>query len=134
MRAIRPASPAHPVDRHVGHVLRLRRRALGLSQKAVAARLGVTFQQVQKYERGDNRISASTLHCLTLILDLPVTAFFDGLAAPSGETAGSRGASLVSEMIATPDGPALAEAFLKLPPGPVRFRLAALARAIGEAR
>jgi transcriptional regulator with XRE-family HTH domain len=133
MRAIRPASSAHPVDRHVGQVLRLRRRALGLSQQAVAARLGVTFQQVQKYERGANRISASALHGLTLILDLPVAAFFDGLTAPAGDTASQRGRDLVAELVAMPDGPALAEAFLALPPGPVRWRLAALARAVADA-
>lgn len=133
----RPPSPppadVHPVDRHVGQRARARRRMLQLSQSAVAARLGVSFQQLQKYERGTNRISASTLHALSLALDLPVARFFEGLPEPdAGDDDGGR--DLVAEMIAAPEGSALAEAFLRLPPGPIRRRLTALARAIGAAR
>lgn len=126
--AVRPA--VHPVDRHVGQVIRARRRALQLSQTAVAEKLGVSFQQLQKYERGTNRVSASALHGLSLALDLPMARFFDGLPEPEnpGE---ARGRDLVAEMVAAPEGPALAEAFLSLPPGQIRLRLTALARAIG---
>jgi transcriptional regulator with XRE-family HTH domain len=120
----------HPVDRHVGQVLRSRRRALALSQSAVAEPLGISFQQLQKYERGTNRVSASVLHGLSLVLDLPVARFFEGLPAPA-DLGRAHGRDLVAEMVATPEGPALAEAFLDLPPGPVRARLTALARAIG---
>jgi len=127
------ASGVHPVDRHVGQVLRARRRALQLTQATVAGRLGLSFQQLQKYERGTNRISASALHALSLVLDLPVARFFEGLPEPENPDDG-RGRDLVAEMIATPDGPALAEAFLRLPSGPVRNRLTALARAIGSAQ
>jgi len=123
----------HPVDRHVGQMLRARRRALQLSQSAVAARLGISFQQLQKYERGTNRVSASTLHALSLALDLPVARFFEGLPEPDSPNDG-RARDLVAEMVAAPEGPALAEAFLGLPPGPIRYRLAALARAIGAGR
>ncbi len=123
----------HPVDRHVGQVVRTRRRALQLSQSAVAQQLGISFQQLQKYERGTNRISASVLHGLSLVLDLPVARFFDGLPEPDDLDRG-RGRDLVAEMVAAPEGPALAEAFLDLPPGPIRTRLTALARAIGGAR
>jgi len=123
----------HPVDRHVGQVLRARRRAVGLSQTAVADRLGVSFQQLQKYERGTNRVSASTLHTLSLVLDLPVARFFDGLAEPENPS-NARGRDLVAELVAAPEGPALAEAFLNLPPGPIRTKLTALARAIGTGR
>jgi transcriptional regulator with XRE-family HTH domain len=133
-RQTRPLSVAvHPVDRHVGQVLRARRRALQLSQSAVAARLGISFQQLQKYERGTNRISASALHGLSLALDLPVARFFEGLAAPESPD-DARGRDLVAEMVAAPEGSALAEAFLNLPPGPIRNRLTALARAIGTGR
>jgi transcriptional regulator with XRE-family HTH domain len=121
------------VDRHVGQVVRARRRALGLSQSAVADRLGVSFQQLQKYERGTNRVSASTLHSLSLVLDLPVARFFDGLAEPENP-GDARGRDLVAELVAAPEGPALAEAFLNLPPGPIRTKLTALARAIGTGR
>lgn len=126
----KPKIAAHPVDRHVGQVLRGRRRTLGLSQTAVAEQLGISFQQLQKYERGTNRVSASVLHGLSLALDLPVARFFDGLPAPADNDR-AHGRDLVAEMIAAPEGPALAEAFLDLPPGPVRARLTALARAIG---
>ena len=79
---------AERVDNHVGSMFRTRRQELGLSQTAVADRLGVTFQQVQKYERGMNRISASRLHDLCEILGVPVEYFFDGLDAEMGEPDG----------------------------------------------
>ena len=72
-----------PVDVHVGNRLRQRRTLLGMSQEKLAAAFGVSFQQIQKYERGANRISASRLHLLTMILDVPVTYFFEGLPASS---------------------------------------------------
>lgn len=68
-----------PVDIHVGHRLRQRRTLLGMSQEKLADAFGVSFQQVQKYERGANRISASRLHLLSKILDVPITYFFEGL-------------------------------------------------------
>jgi transcriptional regulator with XRE-family HTH domain len=72
----------HYVDLHVGGRLRLRRKTLGLSQTAVAEAVGLTFQQLQKYERGSNRISASRLHELATVLKMPVSWFFEGLPAP----------------------------------------------------
>lgn len=68
-----------PVDVHVGRRLRLRRTLLGMSQDKLAGKMGVSFQQVQKYERGANRISAGRLYLLTQILDVPITFFFDDL-------------------------------------------------------
>ena len=70
-----------PVDVHVGHRARLRRTLLGMSQTALGAALGLTFQQVQKYEKGINRISASKLWNLTQILDVPVSYFYDDMPA-----------------------------------------------------
>lgn len=70
----------HPIDIHVGARLRLRRVLLGLSQADLGERVGLTFQQIQKYERGANRIGASRLYELTQILDVPVSFFFDGIA------------------------------------------------------
>ena len=78
----------HPVDRHVGQRLRIRRRALGMSQMALASRLGVSFQQVQKYERGTNRLSASTLHAAAVALETPVAGFFAGLDGAGGPVPG----------------------------------------------
>jgi transcriptional regulator with XRE-family HTH domain len=67
----------NPVDVHVGNRLRMRRLMLGLSQTAVADALGVTFQQVQKYEKGTNRVSASRLQLLAMLLQAPVPFFFE---------------------------------------------------------
>lgn len=75
----RMASKGHPnpVDVHVGARLRMRRTLLGMSQETIAERLGLTFQQVQKYERGTNRVSSSRLFDLCKILNVPVAYFFD---------------------------------------------------------
>lgn len=68
-----------PVDIHVGSRVRLRRTLLGMSQEKLGAALGLTFQQVQKYERGTNRIGSSRLYQLSRILDVPVSFFFDDM-------------------------------------------------------
>jgi transcriptional regulator with XRE-family HTH domain len=73
----------HPIDIHVGHRVRLRRTLLGWSQEKLAQALGLTFQQVQKYERGANRIGASRLFDLSRVLDVPVSFFFDDMPAGS---------------------------------------------------
>ncbi len=70
-------SEIHPVDAHVGHRLRQRRTILGFSQTKLAEAIGVTFQQVQKYEQGSNRIGASRLHMVSKVLDAPISYFFD---------------------------------------------------------
>jgi transcriptional regulator with XRE-family HTH domain len=75
-RGRKPGGP-HPVDIQVGAGVRLRRSMLGLSQEKLGDAIGLTFQQVQKYERGTNRISASVLHALSRILAVPVAFFFD---------------------------------------------------------
>ena len=74
----------HPVDQHVGWLIRLRRKALGISQQRLAEAVGLTFQQVQKYERAANRISASKLYDIAAVLEAPVESFYAGLA-PTGE-------------------------------------------------
>jgi transcriptional regulator with XRE-family HTH domain len=75
---------ASPTDMHVGQRMRLRRLELDMSQEKMADSLGITFQQIQKYEKGTNRISAGRLLDLSRTLDVPVGYFFDGLEAPSG--------------------------------------------------
>ena len=69
----------HPVDEHVGARVRLRRVLLGMTQTDLGTAIGVTFQQMQKYERGTNRISASRLHDLARVLDVPIEHFFDDM-------------------------------------------------------
>jgi len=71
------------IENHVASRIRLRRGLLGMSQSDLARTLGITFQQVQKYERGSNRVSVGKLYRLAEILDVPLTFFFDGLAAPA---------------------------------------------------
>ncbi len=70
----------NPIDVHVGHRLRLRRTLLGMSQERLAHLLGLTFQQIQKYERGVNRIGSSRLYELGQILNVPISFFFDDMA------------------------------------------------------
>ncbi len=82
----------HPVDIQVGRRARERRTLEGMSQTAVAERLGLTFQQLQKYERGHNRISASKLYELANIFDVPVSYFYEGMEA--GKDAPSRDETL----------------------------------------
>jgi len=75
----RRADSPHPVDLHVGVCIRMRRKELSISQERLAESLGITFQQVQKYERGANRVSASKLWEIALVLKTPVAYFYDGL-------------------------------------------------------
>ncbi len=79
---------SHPVDIHVGKRLRLRRTLLGMSQEAVGSAIGVTFQQVQKYERGINRMGASRLFDFSKVMNIPVSYFFDGYQAQGEAPAG----------------------------------------------
>jgi len=72
-------NPSHPVDQYVGGRLRLRRKLLGMSQADLAKGLKLTFQQVQKYERGANRVGSSRLYDLSRVLDIPITYFFDDM-------------------------------------------------------
>lgn len=134
---MKPIADRHPVDVHVGQAVRWRRKLRGLSQEALARRLGLTFQQVQNYETGANRISASALHAIARTLEVPVSAFFEGLpgtvdsAGPGAEA--DPGASLAARMLGAPGGLALATAWLDLPPGPLRQRLAALVQTTAAA-
>jgi len=79
-----------PIDVHVGSRVRLRRTLLGMSQEKLGEALGLTFQQVQKYERGVNRIGASRLFDLARVLDVPISFFFDDMPGEMGLGAGGR--------------------------------------------
>lgn len=79
-----------PIDSHVGSRVRLRRTLLGMSQEKLGEALGLTFQQVQKYERGVNRIGASRLFDLARVLDVPISFFFDDMPDALGNTAATR--------------------------------------------
>lgn len=121
------------VDVHVGRRVRLRRKQLEMSQERLAEGLGLTFQQVQKYERGANRISASKLYEMSRILQVSVAYFFDGLddpASPTGADYANAWTSVVEDLLAEPNGKQLAEAFLSIRRRSVRKGLADLAREI----
>ena len=88
VKAEREGRPS-PIDIHVGSRIRLRRTLLGMSQERLGEALGLTFQQVQKYERGVNRVGASRLFDLSRVLDVPISFFFDDLPESLASTYGS---------------------------------------------
>ena len=92
-RAERESRPS-PIDVHVGSRIRLRRTLLGMSQERLGEALGLTFQQVQKYERGVNRVGASRLFDLSRVLDVPISFFFDDMPEASAQQAASVGGGL----------------------------------------
>ena len=104
------ADPA--VDQHVGNRVRMGRKMLGLPQKALAEALDLTFQQVQKYENGKNRISASRLQHISQILKVPVAFFFEG--APGGADDAPATPAYVNQFCASSDGLALAKALMRI--------------------
>lgn len=120
-----------PVDVHVGQRLRQRRTLLGMSQEKLASAFGVSFQQVQKYERGANRISASRLHLLTRILDVPVTYFFEGLPS-SVQNRPLEVEPDTPDRMTSRETLELVRAYYKITDSAVRKRLVDLARAIGR--
>lgn len=124
----------HPVDVHVGGRVRAARLKARLSLTALATRVGVAFQQLQKYERGANRISASMLYELARALKAPVASFFDGLP-PAGQAAGldAARAARLEALLACPGGLELLDSFLALP-APAQVHLKALLQALGPGR
>lgn len=109
---------ANPVDLHVGARIRMRRKTMGLSQERLAESLSLTFQQVQKYERGANRVSASKLYEIARSLRSPINYFFDGLAdtvdpLPEG-VADQDASAFVHELVMTPEGMELAALFPRI--------------------
>ena len=112
-----PVKVINPTDKYVGSRVRMRRLMLGMSQGALADQLGLTFQQVQKYEKGVNRISASRLQQMCDILQVPVPFFFDGapqIAGHSGKGGKAPSPAYVSDFLATSDGLALVKAFMQI--------------------
>src|SRR4051794_5032734 len=100
-----------PTDSHVGNRVRMRRMMVGMSQETLGEALGLSFQQVQKYEKGVNRMSASRLQQTAHILQVPVSFFFEGGPATKGEPTGEYpdpSPAYASAFLATADGLALA--------------------------
>lgn len=103
-----------PTDRHVGSRVRMRRMMLGISQEMLGKALHLSFQQVQKYEKGINRIGSGRMHRIAVALQVPVSFFFDGLPVGDGTPADHADASQV--FITSADGVAVIKAFPKLSP------------------
>lgn len=125
---------ANAVDKKIGQRVRARRLEIGMSQERLAELLGVTFQQVQKYEKGVNRIAASRLFDISAALDMSVAKFFEGLTGGAG-----RGAAVaesrkdyVDDALATPEGAQLMALFASIKSVKVRRRVVELVKALTE--
>jgi transcriptional regulator with XRE-family HTH domain len=117
----------NPTDKHVGARVRMRRMMLGMSQEKLGDALGLTFQQVQKYEKGANRIGASRLQQIAHIIQVPVSFFFEGAPSLPGQTtegmAEAPSPAYVSDFLATSDGLALTKAFMRIKDAKLRRRI-----------
>ena len=128
----------NPVDRHVGSRVRMRRMMLGMSQEKLGNSLGLTFQQVQKYEKGTNRIGASRLQQISHILQVPVSFFFEGAPSVGGASGRSEGMgeapspAYISDFLATSDGLALTKAFMRISDSKLRRRIVDLVEQIAS--
>jgi transcriptional regulator with XRE-family HTH domain len=120
-----------PTDVLVGRRVRLQRMSLGMSQTKLAEALGLTFQQVQKYERGVNRIGASRLEQIARILGVPAGFFFEGIVEEQGDGAGE--AAAISTFLATAEGVQLIKAFLRLSNPSVRRSIITLVEDVAAA-
>jgi transcriptional regulator with XRE-family HTH domain len=121
----------NPIDRHVGLRIRMRRKELGFSQERLAEAVGVTFQQIQKYERAANRVSASKLWELAQALNTGIGYFYDGLAEMQADPSLPR--QSMHDFLLTPEGLELAACFPRIPTPRLRRRLVDLIRALTEA-
>ena len=123
----------NPVDRHVGGRVRMRRMMLAMSQEKLGEALGLSFQQVQKYEKGTNRIGASRLQQISQILQVPVSFFFEDAPNVNARPHGAQDApspAYVSDFLATSEGLALTKAFTRIKGPRLRRRIVDLVEEI----
>jgi transcriptional regulator with XRE-family HTH domain len=123
----------NPIDIHVGSRIRLRRTMLGMSQEKLGESLGITFQQIQKYEKGTNRVGASRLQNISNILNVPVSFFFED--APGEHSAGGGGmeassSNYVVDFLSSSEGLQLNRAFVKISDPKVRRKVVELVKAL----
>jgi transcriptional regulator with XRE-family HTH domain len=119
----------NPIDKHVGSRVRMRRLMLGMTQEKLSDGLGLTFQQVQKYETGTNRMGASRLQHISHLLQVPVPFFFEGAPHLTGQPEGIGAApspAYVSDFLASTDGLALSKAFMQIKGQRMRRRIVEL--------
>ncbi|CAN7152465.1 MULTISPECIES: helix-turn-helix domain-containing protein [Phyllobacterium] len=125
----------NPVDVHVGARIRLRRNMIGLSQEKLGESLGITFQQIQKYEKGMNRVGASRLQAIGNILNVPVTFFFDDMPGQSDKPKGFEEESETTYVVGflnSSEGIQLARAFAKIGDAKIRRKILDLVRTLGH--
>ena len=127
--------PLNLIDKHVGSRVRMRRLMLGMSQTKLADAIGLTFQQVQKYEKGSNRMGASRLQQIARVLQVPIPFFFEGApnlgALPKG-TMAVPSVTYVSDFLATSDGLTLTKAYMHIKDAKVRRRIVDLVEQIAD--
>jgi transcriptional regulator with XRE-family HTH domain len=121
-----PERPINPVDEAVGARIRLLRKRRKMSQQELGTALGVTFQQVQKYENGKNRVGASRLHMVAIALNVPITELFDGASGRSGTSRATKSVAF------DPQALRLAEAFVKISDKELRSSLVDLMDAMAR--
>lgn len=123
----------NPIDVHVGARVRLRRMMLGMSQETLGEHLGITFQQIQKYEKGSNRIGASRLQAIARVLSAPVAFFFEdapGQAPIAGEQDFSAAPAPIIGFLSTSEGLSLNKAFIRIKDAKQRRKVVELVKAI----
>jgi transcriptional regulator with XRE-family HTH domain len=128
-----PKKQANPIDIQVGNRVRIRRMLIGMSQEKLGDLLGLTFQQVQKYEKGVNRIGAGRLFEVSRILNVPVDFFYEGAntASPPGMSE-PESAPPVMEFMSSGEGLQLSLAFMKIKDAKVRKRVLDLVKSLAE--
>ena len=120
---------AHPVDVHVGKRIRHRRWLVGMTQQQLAEKVGIKFQQIQKYETGANRVSASRLWDISETLDVPVSFFFEGL--DDSQTSGMNEEQLPADLLGDKEAMELIRSYYAIPENQ-RRRLFDLARVLSD--
>jgi len=128
-----PKKQANPIDIQVGNRVRIRRMLIGMSQERLGDLLGLTFQQVQKYEKGVNRIGAGRLFEVSRILNVPVDFFYEGVNATPGQPGASEAEGApVMEFVSSGEGLQLSLAFMKIKDAKVRKRVLDLVKSLAE--
>lgn len=135
MADAKPKKP-NPVDVHVGSRVRLRRTMQSMSQEKLGDALGITFQQIQKYEKGTNRIGASRMQQIAAALKVPISFFFEGAPSSAGVVqpgmAEANATSYVVDFVSSAEGIALNRAFVRIPSATIRRKVVDMVRALAD--
>jgi transcriptional regulator with XRE-family HTH domain len=127
-----PKKQTNPVDIQVGNRVRIRRMLIGMSQERLGELLSLTFQQVQKYEKGVNRIGAGRLFDVSRILGVPIDYFYEGVGAQLAQEGFTENAPPVMEFVSSGEGLQLSLAFMKIKDAKVRKRVLDLVKSLAE--